>query len=304
MIISMHPAHVFERYGIDEGFAALKRNGIDGIQFGMGAYVMSPNVIRSGLPSIMDGPLKEILESLRPYKEAAKKHGVCFSQVHAPFPMWKVDDGAVAERMKPVIKKAIAITAYLESPHCVVHPAFAKDNAQCLSADAEWQLNKELYGALIPDLIQYRVVCLLENMFSQAGEGTRFAAACTDFHEAARWIDELNALAGQECFGFCFDTGHCHLARQNLYRAILIMGKRIKALHLQDNSGHLDQHVAPYMGTADFEGVLRGLRETGYRGDLNFETSSVLEHFPAEMTEECLRLTASIGRYFEKRITV
>lgn len=303
MIISMHPAFLFERYGIDKGFEMLKACGIDGIQFGMGAYVMPQKLIKENLPSVMDGPVEEILEYVRPYKEAADKHGVAISQVHAPFPMWMPDNDAMVERMKSVIKKSLAVTAYMESAHCVVHPAFVKDNMHALSADAEWAINKALYAALIPDLKQYGVQCLLENMFAQGAEGTRFAAACSDFPEAARWIDELNDMAGEERFGFCFDTGHCHLARQNLYRAILVMGARIKALHLQDNSGHLDQHVAPYMGNADFEGVLRGLREIGYRGDLNFETGNVLGHFPPEVTEECLRLTSAIGRYFARRIT-
>ena len=302
MIISMHPAFLFERYGIDEGFAMLKACGIGGIQFGMGAYVMPQKVIKDNLPSVMDGTVEEIIEFVRPYKEAADKHGIAISQVHAPFPMWMPDNPEMVERMKSVIQKSLAVTAYMESPHCVVHPAFVKDNTRAMNADAEWALNKALYAALISDLQKYDVQCLLENMFSQAPDGARFAAACADFTEAARWIDELNALAGEERFGFCFDTGHCHLARQNLYRGILIVGPRIKALHLQDNSGYFDQHLAPYMGTADFEGVLNGLREIGYRGDLNFETGNVLGRFPPEVTEECLRLTSALGRYFMKRI--
>ena len=302
MIVSMHPAHVFERYGIDGGFALLKECGIDGIQFGMGTYVMSRDVILNNRPSIMDEPLEKIFDFVSPYKAAAKKHGVAISQVHAPFPMWRPDDAPLMERMEKVMQKSVAVTGYMESEYCVVHPAYAADNKKCLSADAEWMLNKSLYSALIPELKRNHVVCLLENMFSRASDNTCFSGACSDFYEAARWIDELNALAGEERFGFCFDTGHCQLARQNLYRALLIMDRRVKALHLQDNSGAFDQHLTPYMGTIDFEGVLRGLKEIGYRGDLNFETHNVLGNFPPEVTRECLGLTAALGRYFMKRI--
>lgn len=303
MKISMHTAHLFERLGVDEGFAALKRNGVDGIQFGMGYYLMPAQSVRANKPAAMDAPLDEVIEMVRPYKEAAQRHDVCFSQVHAPFPMWDIDNETLNARMPEIIKKSIAVTAYVDCPHVIVHPAYSKDDTRCLSAQDEWELNKRLYAAMIPDLKKYKVTCLLENLFARGAGGMCCAGACVDAFEAARWIDELNAMAGEELFGFNLDTGHYALARQNPGRAARVLGKRLKALHLQDNSGHFDQHLAPYMGTVDWESFLAALRDIGYQGDLNFETGSVLGKFPAEMTEECIHLTASIGRYFIKRIT-
>jgi len=37
--------------------------------------------------------------------------------------------------------------------------------------------------------------------------------------------------------------------------------------------------------------------------DLNFEAPNAIDKYPPEMAEECLRLLAAVGRYFEKRIT-
>jgi sugar phosphate isomerase/epimerase len=242
------------------------------------------------------------MEMVRPYKEAAKKHGVAFSQVHAPFPMWAQDNEALNQRMKDIMLKSITVTAYLECPHCIIHPAYTFLNKDRYSPEDEWAVNRELYSAMIPTLKQYKVMALLENMFSRDAEGIRFASACNDYYEAGQWIDRLNEIAGEECFGFCFDTGHCNLARQNIYRAVKLLGSRLKALHMQDNSGHLDDHRAPFTGTVDWEGFLRGLKEIGYQGDLNFEAGSAITQYPAEMTEDCIRMLALTGQYFRKRL--
>ena len=302
MIISIHEGSTCDRFGPEKGYAMLKRAGIDGIQFGMGHYLMPGKVVRAGGPSIMDEPLETIIEAVRPYKEAADKAGIVVSQVHAPFPVWVEYSEDINRRMIDITRKAIAVTEYMGSHQCIIHPAAPQENNKRLSDEEEWAI-KAIYTALIPDLKQHHVMGLLENMFSRGDEGTRFASVCSDFYEAARWIDELNEIAGEELFGFCFDTGHCHLARENVYRAVKLMGPRIKALHMHDNAGHLDQHVAPYTGTLDWEGFLRGMKEIGYRGDLNFEAPNAIDKYPPEMAEECLRLLAAVGRYFEKRIT-
>ena len=303
MIISIHEGSTCDRFGPEKGYAMLKRAGIDGIQFGMGHYLMPGKVVRAGGPSIMDEPLETIIEAVRPYKEAADKAGIVVSQVHAPFPVWVEYSEDINRRMIDITRKAIAVTEYMGSHQCIIHPAAPQENNKRLSDEEEWAINKAIYTALIPDLKQHHVMGMLENLFSRGDEGTRFASVCSDFYEAARWIDELNEIAGEELFGFCFDTGHCHLARENVYRAVKLMGPRIKALHMHDNAGHLDQHVAPYTGTLDWEGFLRGMKEIGYRGDLNFEAPNAIDKYPPEMAEECLRLLAAVGRYFEKRIT-
>ena len=220
MIISIHEGSTCDRFGPEKGYAMLKRAGIDGIQFGMGHYLMPGKVVRAGGPSIMDEPLETIIEAVRPYKEAADKAGIVVSQVHAPFPVWVEYSEDINRRMIDITRKAIAVTEYMGSHQCIIHPAAPQENNKRLSDEEEWAINKAIYTALIPDLKQHHVMGLLENMFSRGDEGTRFASVCSDFYEAARWIDELNEIAGEELFGFCFDTGHCHLARDFRIRAL------------------------------------------------------------------------------------
>ena len=51
MIISIHEGSTCDRFGPEKGYAMLKRAGIDGIQFGMGHYLMPGKVVRAGGPS-------------------------------------------------------------------------------------------------------------------------------------------------------------------------------------------------------------------------------------------------------------
>lgn len=84
--------------------------------------------------------------------------------------------------------------------------------------------------------------------------------------------------------------------------ALLTMGKRIKVLHVHDNMGVTDQHLAPYMGNINWEDFIQSMREIDYQGSFSFETFRVLQVFPQELAPSCIKLIADIGRYLVKRI--
>lgn len=301
--ISIHPGDLFDRIGIDAGFEALAKAGIEAIQFGLGRHFLSPTQIKENLPALMDSDLDTVLEAVRPYKEAAKKYGVAISQVHAPFPIWIKDNDFANSRMPDALKKSIAITAYLDCPHCVIHPAWASPNAARTMPDEEWELNRKLYSDLIPTLKQYDVIALLENMFTRGEGGVVYGAACADYFEASRYVDDLNAIAGETRFGFCLDTGHCLLVRQNLTRAVNILGHRLLALHMQDISGYGDDHRAPFTGITNWVAFLDELKAIGYQGDLNFEAHNAVIPYPTEMLTEALAILGATGRYFKKYLS-
>ena len=120
-------------------------------------------------------------------------------------------------------------------------------------------------------------------------------------------IDELNAYAGEELFGFCFDVGHANILGKNLYQAVLTMGKRLKILHIHDNDGVSDLHTMPYTfarswfgSSTDWDSFLKGLREIGYEGVLNFEVFRCMQTFPRKLHPSVMKLYADMGKYFSK----
>jgi len=52
------------------------------------------------------------------------------------------------------------------------------------------------------------------------------------------------------------------------------LGDHLIGLHLNDNDGHSDQHLAPGEGCADWPGLTRLIAATGYRGVLMHEVAA------------------------------
>ena len=74
--------------------------------------------------------------------------------------------------------------------------------------------------------------------------------------------------------GICLDTGHAHRAGLKVSDFILQAGDKLKALHVNDNTGHADEHILPYgRGTIDWGEVMQALQFVGYDGLFNFEVS-------------------------------
>lgn len=281
--------------GIDEGYQMLRKAGITHCDFGMGRFFDKNKL------ALLDESLEKVLAAAEPYRAGAKKYGITISQTHAPFPCWEPERDIMHERMIAVTEKCIALTAFMDSRYCVVHPAHTTKAEDRLSPAQEWEINKEFYTALIPSLKKYHVVCCLENMIHKYQGQFYMGSACSDAHEAARWIDELNAIAGEEVFGFCFDTGHAHVSRLNQRHFLSTMGKRTKVLHVHDNAGHTDQHLAPFMGNIDWNQVILGLQDAGYEGEMFFETFKVLTGHPRGMIQSCLDMMAETGNSLIKQ---
>ena len=121
------------------------------------------------------------------------------------------------------------------------------------------------------------------------------------FRRGAEHIDQLLSIierTGSDRFAVTLDTGHLNMARTTTQRAfILRAGDRLRAIHIADNEGESDQHLLPFgRGTVDFAEVIRALKETGYRGPLNFEVPGE-SRCPLEMRDAKLRYIRDIYNY-------
>lgn len=67
------------------------------------------------------------------------------------------------------------------------------------------------------------------------------------------------------------DTGHAHVARQDLRHFVLTLKDYLYHTHLSDNDQTRDAHGPIGSGTIDFGLVLRALKEIGYQGLLCLE---------------------------------
>ena len=86
---------------------------------------------------------------------------------------------------------------------------------------------------------------------------------------------------------------------------IPILGKRIKALHIHDNDGRDDLHLAPMTGTINWAVLCECLKQIGYNGDLSFETfmqTRIAHRFDDALLLPWLQLICKTGESFRNKI--
>ncbi len=217
-------------------------------------------VIYAGSPWILpgDGWKREVEDCL----EAGEKYGFDFCQAHSPDGE-HFREGEARDALILATKRTLEACAMLGIPHTVIHAA------GCGPSEAEFRRrNIAFYRLFGEDAERYGVDMLTEN-------------------SAGAWNPEYFLRTGREMRAFveeagiprlhlCWDTGHANVEGCDQYTDILAMGSELRALHLQDNDGRADAHLMPMAGTTNFDDVIRGLIDAGYRGDFTFEGSNTL----------------------------
>ncbi len=137
--------------------------------------------------------------------------------------------------------------------------------------DDPYERQLELRGKAIAELAKHvegtDVTICLENLFSkpmvQSADGI---------------LELINAAGGGENLGICLDIGHLHrvrshgLCQDSSLDFVRKAGKRLKALHIHDNMGDLDDHLFPFCKKGlNWKLFMSALEENGYQGIFNLE---------------------------------
>lgn len=252
---------------------------------------------------ILEKPLEEVIAYYTPQLECIRANGLTISQAHAPFPAYIPGHPELLEYMIGIYTRCIELCDHAGCKYLVIHGICLLESDTENTPESIEALNWHLYESLIPTLQKHNVTVCLENLFSwnsYAVEGV-----CADPHEAVRYIDMLNKTAGKEAFALCLDTGHLQLLGKTFRSYMPILGKRIRALHIHDNDGRMDRHLAPLTGKINWTSFCNTLRQIGYAGDLSFETfqqARAALGFDEEMLIPWLVLIRKTGECFRKHI--
>lgn len=214
-------------------------------------------------------------------KDAAAKHGIVFSQTHAPFLINRPEEEFLGEAYYKRVVAAIERTARLGARYTVVHPycpqgldffiaARTYDYAKLIDRNKE--VNLAFFRKFVPVLKKEGVVMCIENLFAYDVLLQRHVpSSCSDADETNFYIDEL----GEDCFGACYDSGHLNHFGGDETEYIQKLGKRLKVVHLNDSWGKefygMDWHLMPGQGDVSWEKVAAALKNIGYTGTASFE---------------------------------
>lgn len=162
-------------------------------------------------------------------------------------------------------------------PRVVVHPGAVDGN----SREEFFDVNIAFFKSLIPVCEETGVRILIENIGNYADPY---------FLRNGSELREMVDGVGHPLFEACWDTGHAnHFYPKDCrqYDSILALGDKLTAIHFQDNVGdisdpwhhsRLDMHMPPFVtwaGSLNYDAVMQGLVDIGYRGTLNFEVSAM-----------------------------
>lgn len=210
--------------------------------------------------------------------ETVKKHadsiGVRIGQTHGRIKGYKYDEEHNAAELAALKYDALA-AKLLGAPYTVIHNVHLG-----LDAPAEDQraYNMHMWNDYLPFAKKNGIIFATETFgdtHTPDGRcGIDFFGDATEFTEAYSEISQKDGNAPFFCT--CVDTGHTNKAyrfgdQPTAEEMIRRLGTSVKCLHLNDNDTFTDQHLLPYAGTVNWEGVMTALCDIGYDGTYNME---------------------------------
>lgn len=201
----------------------------------------------------------------RRFAEFMCVHHVAAEQGHLIFPAPMATDPDIYD----YLVRQIEMYAAIGIDRMVLHGDYIKGLE--LTADERHEKNIEAIGELLRRIEHVDATICLENLCG-----------------INRSIDEILDIIeriGSPKLGICLDTGHLNLTKTTSQREFITKaGARLKALHIADNDGTSDQHLAPFgRGNVDFVEVMTALREIDYDGLFNYEIGGETPRVPTPM---------------------
>ena len=197
-------------------------------------------------------------------KAFAGERGMTFVQAHSPMGSPIVRN----EKQKQFIedtKRCIEGCALLGIPNLVVHSGYEYG----LTKDEAFERNRDFFMELLHTAEPYGVNILVENFNRMHKEGVYWIDNATDLRALIDFVDH-------PLFHAVWDAGHGNMQDMPQDESLRILGHHVYALHIQDNYGDSDIHLAPFFGTLNLDSLMHGLQDIGYKGYFTFESGNIL----------------------------
>lgn len=213
------------------------------------------------------------MDTVKAASQAAESLGFDFVQSHAPSintmsPGFDMDFGVT------VMERTVEACAFLGIPCTVFHTGFRPDVTYPDGHAAYYKENFAFIRRLFPVLERTGVKLLIENTCTKNMGTQYFPITGEDMKDFVQTLGHPNV----HC---CWDTGHANIQGLDQYHDILTMGDDLCAVHVHDNHGITDDHIMPFLGTADFDAIIRGLIDSGFKGCFTFECDHLFNPFNA-----------------------
>ena len=194
-------------------------------------------------------------------KNTGERLGMDFVQAHSSDTVY--DRGEKRGYLTSMIERELEVCEILGVPGVVVHGICKKDGGR----EEFMEKNTELYRELLKTAEKTGVAIYTENTCHKNAPSYHLFEG-EDMNELVERVDH-------PLFGAVWDIGHAHVEGVDQYKAIMTMGRNLRALHVHDNFGVADVHIQPYAGNLCYDAILNGLVDSGYKGCFTLEAFSM-----------------------------
>ncbi|HML46162.1 MAG TPA: sugar phosphate isomerase/epimerase, partial [Clostridia bacterium] len=196
-------------------------------------------------------------------RDRAAELGVTFTQSHAPVYNFGVP-GYYDDEKHELMRRSFEACEILGIPWLVLHIS----RPPLASLEETESLNRAYIQALLPWAYAHRVGIAVENLAAHREPPDAPSRSFLQTPEALLAFVE-NFSDAQ--VGICIDLGHALIQGWDVPRTIDVVGRKLRALHVQDNNGVDDQHMPPFFGKIPWPEVMRSLKRNAYAGDFTYE---------------------------------
>jgi sugar phosphate isomerase/epimerase len=207
-------------------------------------------------------------EQLKEFKRLGDERGIAWS-IHAPISGCNLaaDSGPTREQTMDTMKRCLEIASFLDCTHVVMHAGEVEDRlAETERARGVENVSQALRVLTSELSAKGRTILTVENV--------------PPYPKVLGWnVEDLVRICrhvNSSRVGIVYDVGHAHLIRPGYaIDALQEVLPHLSALHLSDNFGKLDDHLAIGDGTIPFTPILSLLKDNGFAGHWVVETKQL-----------------------------
>ena len=237
----------------------------------------------------LDFPMKEIAVMLseksdvnykrciKQVKSDASNYDIRFEICHLPFTIWNriSHSSSMVKKFEKMMMTSVEAAALLDVDYAVLHPNSVTINKDDFCEEKEFEICMKHLSPIADYAKKLGVKLALENLASSyVGE---------DLYRYCQRAEEICKMADALGIGICWDFGHANIAGAKQSEELMIVGSRLKVIHVNDNLGYGDDHLPPYLGTIDWSDAMSGLKAIGFNGLFNYEIQTA--NLPGEVRE-------------------
>lgn len=249
-------------------------------------------------PFMMDSD-KEWKKVVEDAGNAAADCGFQFVQAHAPCynPLGTFENHAAGMR---TMIRSVEACGMLGIRTIVVHTSISKTHLYPEAKDAYFEYNREFLRGMLEEAEKYGVMVCAENT-SEKNMGNQY------FPRTPEELNEFVEYVNHPLLKCCWDTGHSVMEGYgDQYDLIKKLGGNLQAVHIHDNCGLKDQHIAPYCGNLQMDSFIKGLIDIGFPGYFTYEAHTFMNkqngtgpvsQLPLELYQESMALLYKVAKF-------